>query len=109
MVVRSGRFHLVLAVVSAGVVVVAIGSLFLLTGPEHADRLSSGIGAGAGVIGLIVSGFGALRARRERGGEQAPEAGAVPQRPVEVTMRAEVSDNGRVYQVGHGSMEIHES
>jgi hypothetical protein len=72
--------------------------LFLLTGMENADRISSGIGAAAGAIGLVVGGISAHRARAADR-EQKSDAPAI-------TVKAEASGSARVYQVGEGSMQI---
>lgn len=50
---------------AVGVVLVAGGVvwLFLVLGAEKADRISSGIGAGAAVVGLVMALLGWLRVR----------------------------------------------
>lgn len=42
--------------------------LFLALGSEEGDRIASGIGAGAAVVGLILAAVGLRKARQEGGG-----------------------------------------
>lgn len=50
-----------------GAVVAAAGLvwLFVALGTEEADRISSGVGAGAAVVGLIVGALGVVKRRAE--------------------------------------------
>ncbi len=95
---RRGWFWMAVGVLVVGVVVVGFGVLFLVMGLEDADRVSSGIGAATGLIGLVIAGIGTLRTRAARtgGGHETGQRGI----GATVGMRAKASDHGRVYQAG---------
>jgi hypothetical protein len=85
-----------IALTLSGLVILAIGGLFLFLGLDNADHISSGIGAAAGVIGLILVVAGPVRDAR------ASNSGRLPS----ITMHAEATDNARNYQVGQGDMTV---
>lgn len=93
---RPGRHWGALTVTLSGLIIAGIGLLFLLTGLDNADRISSGIGAATGAIGLVIGILGTLRARSARANTTNPH----------ITVRADATDNAHVFQVGHGSMNI---
>jgi hypothetical protein len=94
---RRGWFWIAMGVLAVGVIVVGFGVLFLVVGLENAGRVSSGIGAAAGIVGLVVAGIGALRARSARTAGRAVGQGG---EEAAVGMHATVSGRGRVYQAG---------
>lgn len=53
----------VMAAVGAVVAVAGLVWLFVALGTEEADRISSGVGAGAAVLGLVVAGLGVMKRR----------------------------------------------
>lgn len=65
---RSRRW---LVLLSTGLVLIALGAIFLVLGLQDADRLASTIGALAGVAGLGLSFWSATPSARSRGAEQA--------------------------------------
>ncbi|MEV8509890.1 hypothetical protein AB0368_34400 [Actinoplanes sp. NPDC051475] len=96
----------------SGAVVAAVGIIFLVLGLESADRVSSGIGAAASLLGLVAGAAGARRARdphapddrqavsepvteRQTGGDPAPRPGVAP-----ASMQATAGDRARIFQAG---------
>lgn len=63
------------AVVAVGTLLIAGGLvwMFLALGPDHADQISSGIGAGAAVLGVAIAVAGVVGSRSQPG--QPPTAG----------------------------------
>lgn len=106
------RWSARLLIVIAGSVVTGAGVLVLLAGLEDADKISSVVGAVAGVLGLAVSIAGALRARgsQENSASAAPASSdGVEAKPAvrDVSMLAEAAGDARIYQAG-GDMTVND-
>ncbi|WP_024801652.1 hypothetical protein [Nocardia sp. BMG51109] len=87
-----------------GVIVMAIAALFWLLGTEEADRVSSGIGAGAGAVAVVL-GLVALRGSTANGRPRAPDANLVdtePRNGYHVTMHNKAGGNAQMNVLGQG-------
>ena len=93
----------VVAAAGALAAVAGLVWLFVVLGAERADRISSGIGAGAAVVGLIVAAQGVAMRRADTRNSVGPEPAPTSQSVVN-----SVIDGGNV-QVGgsvHGSVTV---
>src|SRR4051812_8898968 len=102
-----------LLAVTAGVALVGLGVFLVRVGLERADKLGSVIGAFSGLIGLGLSMYGVILARRQSGSppSASPEsvlpASSVP--PGQSVINSSIA--GSNIQIGSagGSIEIHRS
>jgi hypothetical protein len=96
-----------MSLVVVGVVAIGIAALFWWLGTEGGDRISSGIGAGAGLIAVVL-GLSALRTKtgRERGAASA--IGAADREPPlhDVTMHIHAEGEGQINALGQGVQHI---
>lgn len=84
-----------------GLVAAGVCTLFLVLGTELMDRISSGIGAGAGVVAVVFSLIALFRRPSE---VTTPASAAVP--PATVGMHANATDNAQVNMLGQGVQNI---